>query len=187
MDGHFIRLLSIDPGSVNLGIAILDIHLPYGQVYLRHAHTFHIETHVKNKWSNYEFIFGVNAAKIKAIEDIVCGMAIAWEVHDAVSESPYMGRFPRAFEVLTQCMSAIRLGLSCHYGDRPIFTFDPATVKKAVGVKGTSSDKLAVALALQRLPNLVLGEWNINYLDEHSTDAIAVGYTYVKNVIGGIS
>lgn len=179
---RIIRVMSIDPGSTSLGIAVMDVNCSTGDVVLQHVATFQIEIIVRHKYSNYEYVFGPTAAKLEAISDVVSSMASHWCVDDVVSESPYMGRFPRAFEVLTQCMCFIRKGLARYYGDRPLITFDPATVKKAVGVKGTSSDKTAVATALTQLPQLSLGLFDVAFLDEHSTDAIAVGYTYVKRL-----
>lgn len=179
------RIMSIDPGSTHLGIAITDVDQSNGLMFLRYVSTFNIETIVKYRFSNHEFVFGTNSAKLHAIAELVTNMAEKWDVHDVVSEAPYMGRFPRAFEVLTQCMCFIRMGLASYYGDKPLITFDPATVKKAVGVKGTSNDKTAVAMALTKLPKLNLGLFNVRDLDEHSTDSIAVGYTYISKLFGG--
>lgn len=184
MQARVTRVMSIDPGSTSLGLAILDINCETLEITLVHVYTFHIDLVVKHGFANHEFLYGIHAARLQAIAAVVTNMAFQWTVDDVVSEAPYMGRFPRAFEVLTQCMMSIRTALSCYYGDRPLVTFDPATVKSCVGVKGTSSDKLAVANALLYLPRLNLGSINIALLDEHSTDAIAVGYTYAKRMLG---
>ena len=184
MGPRITRVMSIDPGSTSLGLAVLDIDLSTYAITVVHVYTFNIDLVVKHGYGNYEFLYGIHAARLRAITDIITNMAMQWQVDDVTSEAPYMGRFPRAFEVLTQCMCAIRFGLHSYYGDRPLVTFDPATVKSCVGVKGTSSDKLAVANALLYLPRLNLNNFNITLLDEHSTDAIAVGYTYAKRMLG---
>lgn len=184
MGPRVTRVMSIDPGSTSLGLAILDINCATLEIKLVHVYTFHIDVVVKYGYGNFEFLFGIHAARLAAIRDIITNMAFQWHVDDVTSEAPYMGRFPRAFEVLTQCMCYIRNGLSVYYGDRPLVTFDPATVKSCVGVKGTSSDKLAVANALLYLPRLDITGFDISTLDEHSTDAIAVGYTYAKRMLG---
>lgn len=180
------RVLAIDPGSTNLGMSVLEINHFTNRVKVVHAYTFHIDNIIRHAYSNYEFIYGTSAARLYAIGELVFSMLNAWGIDDVVSESPYMGRFPRAFEVLTYCMATIKNATFRYYGDRPLTIYDPASVKTAVGVKGTSKDKAAVAIALTLQPYLDLNGFDINFLDEHSTDAIAVGCTYAKKLLRGV-
>lgn len=180
------RILAIDPGSTNLGMAILEINHWTNTVKVVHVYTFHIDNVVRHAYSNYEFIYGTSAARLYAIGELVYSMLCAWGIDDTVSEAPYMGRFPRAFEVLTYCMATIKQATNRYYGDKPLTIFDPATVKSAVGVRGNSKDKDAVAQALTRLPYLDMNGFNIAFLDEHSTDSIAVGCTYAKKLLGAV-
>ncbi len=180
------RILSIDPGSTNLGMAVLEVNHFTNEVKVIHVNTFIIDNIVRHAYSNYEFIYGTNAARLHAIGELVYSMCNAWGIDDVASEAPYMGRFPRAFEVLTYCMATIKFALLRYFGDKPIVVYDPATVKVAMGVKGNSGDKQAIAIALTKQPYLNLNGFDVNLLDEHSTDSIAVGCTYAKNLLGGV-
>lgn len=180
------KVLSIDPGSTHLGMAVLEVNHFTNQVKVIHVHTFLIDNVVRHAFSNYEFIYGTSAARLYAIGELVYNMLTVWGIDDVASEAPYMGRFPRAFEVLTYCMATIKAALVRYYGDKPLVIYDPATVKVAMGVRGNSKDKPAVAMALTQQPYLDLNGFDINYLDEHSTDAIAVGCTYAKRLLGGV-
>lgn len=180
------RVLSIDPGSTNLGMAVLEINHFTNHVKVIHVTTFLVDNVVRHAFSNYEFIYGTSAARLYAIGELVYSMCNAWGIDDVASEAPYMGRFPRAFEVLTYCMATIKAALVRYYGDRPLVVYDPASVKVAMGVRGNSSDKQAIAIALTKQPYLDLNGFDINHLDEHSTDSIAVGCKYAKTLLGGV-
>ncbi len=87
-----------------------------------------------------------------------------------------MGRFPNAFGALTEIMLAIRRACWRFDPILPLNVIDPSSVKKFMGVKGTSKDKSAMTRALmakQELANpsgIPLAD-----LDEHSIDALCVG------------
>ncbi|HEX9137653.1 MAG TPA: hypothetical protein VF905_12020, partial [Nitrospirota bacterium] len=54
---------------------------------------------------------------------------------------------------------------------------DPSSIKKAVGVKGTSDDKHAMTEAIKKIPEIMdvlIGD--IDTMDNNAVDAIAVGY-----------
>jgi hypothetical protein len=94
-----------------------------------------------------------------------------------ISESPfYSSRMPSAFGALTEVVCSIRQAVMVYDAWRVLYLIDPPSVKKALGCKG-NGDKVAVKEALLRLPLLCnVIEGGVQALDEHSIDAVGVGY-----------
>lgn len=67
----------------------------------------------------------------------------------------------------------------------PYYMVDPPTVKKAVGAKG-NADKEEVKRQLLLIPEIVEKSLvDLSTLDEHSIDAIAVGYFLLNRYRSG--
>lgn len=98
-----------------------------------------------------------------------------------------MGRFPAAYGALVECVAYIRFALFEYDETMKLNMVDPPTAKVAVGVSGKSKDKLEVMEGVERLVKegrLIIPEgMAINALDEHSTDAIAVGWSHAQLII----
>lgn len=176
------RILSIDPGSTKLGIAIIDVHPTEFTSTVIHATTVDAPTLLRY-YEQCAATHGERVARILAMENAVFKMLRAWEPEMVVSESPFMGRFPQAFAALTECLSSIRRAMQEYRPGRALHEIDPSSVKNAVGVSGKSSDKELMREALPKLADLSFtDEVSLDELDEHAIDAIAVGYARVKQV-----
>lgn len=176
------RIVSIDPGTDTLGTAVLDIDLDQRQVAVAEVYTFH-GSRLQRLFPLVVSVHGERMARLMAHEENLLSFFNYARPHGIVSESPYMGRFPSAFAALTECVSAIRRAVHRYDPLMPLHVVDPSTVKKNVGVKGTSGDKSAMARAIANLPDLKNpSQIPFAELDEHSVDAIAVGY-YQAGVI----
>lgn len=173
--------LSIDPGTSSLGTAINGITHDNKWVILD-AHTTNINLVVRHRYP-YELVdtHSERYFKVKACGEVIYKIASAWGVNGVVSESPYMGRFPQAFAALTECMLSMRNAAYDFNPNRAMFTIDPSTIKKAVGVSGKSGDKNLMRNAVNGL--VIDMGINTDILDEHAIDAIAVGYTYYRSVL----
>lgn len=171
--------LAIDPGTSMLGTSIHAITADDQWVVL-HATTTNIELVVRHTYpSNLVEMHGTRFYRNLVCGAVVLNFANSWMVNDCVSESPYMGRFANAFAALTECMASMRTALYQRDPNRPLFTIDPSTIKKSVGVSGKSGDKELMRAAVQRIAGHMV---NINYLDEHAIDSIAVGYAWYRSV-----
>jgi Holliday junction resolvasome RuvABC endonuclease subunit len=93
------------------------------------------------------------------------------------SESPYFNaRMPTAFSSLVECMSMLRSAVASYNAFYSLYTIDPSSIKKTVGANGIAK-KDAIKVAVSNLPIITKLNTNINILDEHAIDAIAVNYT----------
>jgi hypothetical protein len=98
-----------------------------------------------------------------------------------------MGRFPQAFAALTECLTAIRRAVLRYDDFKPLLLVDPPTAKLAVGVKGKGSVKDDVKQGVLSLRNLLNPDnIDIQNLDEHSIDAIAVAMSRAKFILDNL-
>lgn len=178
-------ILSIDPGTKNLGISVLDLTLHNVSttevgfnLEILDTRTVGIENLVKLKYSALMEERSLRELKVKACYDTILKMVDTWTPAIVISEAPYMGRFPTAFGALVECLQAVREAVMDYDVDLPFVSIDPATVKKMVGVKGNSGDKNAMTKALHKLfpDRLDL----LAHLDEHAIDSLGVGYAWSK-------
>ncbi|MNE02406.1 hypothetical protein D3C80_948800 [compost metagenome] len=92
-----------------------------------------------------------------------------------ICESNYKGRFADAYATLVECVAVIRNVLYRYDPTMPLLMVDPMSAKKAAGVVGKFKDKMDVTRALKKRTDIVWGV-DIDTLDEHSVDAVAIGY-----------
>lgn len=181
-----LRIMGIDPGTDTLGVSVLDVHLHCNTITLSFSNTFK-GTQLARDYRYVSQLHGDKIARLKAHEDNLTRFMMQWCPHEIISEAPYMGRFPAAYAALVECMTAIRNAVMRYDWYLKLFTADPPTVKNSVGVGGKSGDKTLMKEAIQRLfdesvilnPNGI----DIDALDEHSIDSIAVAYVRARHAI----
>lgn len=172
------RILSIDPGTNTLGIAILRIQGP--NTALEYAFTLQ----VGKLFTRYPLIIenhGDKVAKLYTVQQDLLKVMEAWKPTYLVSEGPYMGSFPAAYAALVECLDAVRRAVIAYDETLPLNVIDPARVKKAIGVSGKSGDKTLVRAALATKEAFTLmADITLDKLDEHAIDAVAVGLAFRK-------
>lgn len=170
------RVLSIDPGTDTLGLALLEVNLETKKVVVPHARTFSGDR-MSRRFGEYIEVHGEKAARLYAHEVGLTEIMELWLPHAIICESPFLGRFPQAFAALVECLVSIRRAVYNYDRTITLETVDPPTAKKSVGVVGKGTTKEDVKNALKRLDGRTLVVIpDLDSLDEHSIDAIAVGY-----------
>ncbi len=176
------RIMSIDPGTNTLGVAVLDLCLINYTVDLVFVNTIQ---GMKNARSLVEFeeSFGSRQAKLHTHHRILTDLILKTKPNAIVSEAPYMGRFAQAFEALVQCLIMIQSAIGEYDPWLVLETIDPMSVKKAVGVSKKGSNKDLVRDAVLGLRNLTnSSDKPLPFCDEHSIDAIAVGFWKLQQI-----
>ena len=186
------RVVGIDPGTKLLGVAALDLDLATGEVALAEVRTFDAEQ-LMRAYPHVIQVHGSRMARLMALEETLSGFFNYLQPHAIVSESPYMGRFPQAYAALTECVSGIRRAVYRYDQFLPLLMVDPMTAKLAVGVTSKGRPKVGrgkpgktglvkedVRVGLLQQPILNLSGADLNLIDEHSVDAIAVAYSHVR-------
>lgn len=174
--------LSIDPGTNSLGITINAVDFATKEKKIVHSTTAHIDKLAQMLYGDSLILtHGLRFAKMQACKDVIFKMACEWEIQAVVSESPYMGRFPQAFSALVECIQAMQNAILEYNPLLPFNLIDPATVKKAMGVKGNNGDKNAMRNAVA---TIMPAEFDINMFDEHAIDSMGVGHAfYIANIL----
>lgn len=184
------RILAIDPGTDTMGVVLLDVDLQYLTVKLTYAETFRGDK-MSRRYGDYAETYGDRAAKLYAHEQRLLSFVQAARPHCIISESPYMGRFPTAFQALVECLTMLQRVTYQYDPSLPLETVDPPTAKKAVGAPGKmkrGEDKKApVRMGVLGLNLHNATGKDLSLLDEHSIDAIAVGYSKVLTVLNAMN
>lgn len=195
------RILAIDPGTVTLGMCILDIDFDNFEINVVEAFTVNVMKSLGSK-DQYKEIFGSRTLRLKLLSDAIYKELDQHEPDCIISESCYMGRMVTSFESLTECKVFVREAVIRYDNGMSLQFIDPLTVKYGIGAvvklpKGTKrkkgrkrpDTKLAVRKRLSELDDL---KWNIKipnleYLDEHTVDAVSIGYWKAKKIIDYIT
>nr|DAP96957.1 MAG TPA: RuvC [Caudoviricetes sp.] len=177
----YFRIIGIDPGTVNLGICILDID-PYTYqfqdikaytVIARRLPYFDIQTALTH---------GETTARIHAYQHYLYQLFQDQHPSIVACEEPFYHRLhPGSYKPLVALLTHIQQALYQYNPYLPITLMSPLSVKKAVNAQG-SKDKDAVRQGLLHYQPFSLSESFLNVLDEHAVDACAV-CAYVYNHI----
>lgn len=176
------KVVSIDPGTDNLGFAVMDVTYDNYIIKKTVAKTITASKHV-NEESWISQVHGYRMARIQKLKSILIQNFNSIEPAFIVCESPFFNpRMPGAFQPLAEILFAIKEAVLKHNSWLPLYLIDPSTIKKSVNAPG-NADKVVMKKSVSSLTDINYdGEIKIEDLDEHSIDAIAVGYCHVKNL-----
>lgn len=177
-----IRMVSIDPSSNHVGIAVSEFDKDFNTMMVVDVTTIHLAKLVNRYEKEMMDVFSEKIAKLHILREAITKYLHAWNPCVIVSEGPYMGEFAVAYAALVESISAIRAGIKDYDPSLILNIIDPATVKKGAGVSGKSGDKELMRVAIDLKSDLTLTTPSI-LLDEHAIDAVLVGYCYFKDKI----
>jgi len=171
-----LRIVSLDPGTDTFGAAQIEIDLSNRQVSLAEAHLFR-GSQLQREFVTASRYHGDLFARLLGHEENLLGFLHYAQPHVIVTESPYMGRFATSYGALSKLMNAIHRACWRYDQFATLRTVDPSTVKKYMGVKGTSGDKTLMTRAIMSKTDLLNPSGiDLAELDEHRIDAICIGY-----------
>lgn len=174
------KLLAIDPGVNNCGLAVFNIDYQTNQIMTVDAHTA-ISAKLNDTTSLYEELYSERTVKLHKLTEYLNQVMVDVNPAIVVCESPFYNRLrPMAYGSLLEVLNSVYSTIISHNNNIPFFTVEPLLVKKTVGA-GMQTGKLDVKQAISRIePIMSVLLPNLESLDEHSVDAMAVGYTYIK-------
>ena len=184
---NVIRIVGIDPGTSTLGFSVLDVNLD-----TRLVEVVFVKTLKSTKEVDLDHILTVNhgnrMVKIDFLYNAIYRLLWQFHPHMLIAEAPFMGRFAASYAALVEVRKGI-IQAAADYNPGMFFeTIEPLNVKAAVGVrldKKTRKDKMAVKKAIATIPNLTWANgFSLDPLDEHSVDAIGVGYWKATQILG---
>jgi len=176
------KIISIDPGTDKLGLAVMDVTYENFNISKTVAKTIIASRHVdEDAWISQ--IHGYRMARIQKLKTILVQNFDKIEPAFIVCESPFFNpRRPGAFQPLAEILFAIKEAVLEHNSWLPLNLIDPSTIKKSVNAPG-NADKVVMKKFVSSLTDIGYeGDVKIEDLDEHAIAAIAVGYCQVKNL-----
>lgn len=172
-----LRILSIDPGTNRLGVSFAIAHLGNKTFTVQDAFTIDTDRLVNVVNSDKVDSHGKYNTMTMSVYNLVRELIECYQPDWVICESPYMNsRFPLPYALLTLCVQTIYQSVKDYDVTIGFSLIDPASVKKRIGAKGNSGDKTAVYNALMKAPYLNAKIGLRENIDEHASDAIAIGY-----------
>lgn len=179
---HFkiYKIVGIDPGLNNLGVAIFDLDYSTRSIVKIEAFTLVNDKLIDDTGLDEES-YSERAIKLYKLRNTLHTVMTNIKPCMVACESPFYSSFrPTAYAALVEVIRIIQLAIMDYNNNIPFYTVEPLLVKKNVGA-GMTKGKLDVKNAVMNKPELINVLVNdINTLDEHSIDAIAVGYTFLR-------
>lgn len=174
------RVLAIDPGLNNTGVAIFDVNYYHQEVVSITAFTI-VNDKLKIETGLDLDIHSERVNKLCKLRFAMRSLLNEVQPVCVVSESPFYNRFrPMAYGALLEVLSEFRGAIMDYNPNIGFTTVAPLLVKSTVGA-GAQKGKLDVTAAIKRIPEIAnVCKVDIDKLDEHSIDAIAVGHTFIK-------
>lgn len=182
---NVFKIIGIDPGTTNLGLAVISVDTETLQILETRAQTFNAN-HLVSKDSWNSEIHSDRFDRILSLKVSLMNSFILHQPSIVCVESPFFGRsHPNAFQALTEVLTAIRDVLYEYDPWRELVLVSPSEAKQALLAKGNATkDIMKEKLIL--LSNELKLNVDVNTLDEHSIDAVAIAYyayTQSKNSI----
>lgn len=171
------RMMSLDPGLKNTGVAVFDLDTRSRTILSIDAFLLSNQRLINSAPYDHETV----SERLIMIYKLKTAFRHVLEHYNptvVVSEGPYYNpKSPMAYASLLEIVSMFR-SVAMEYNSNILFhIFQPKEVKKVVG-SGMNTGKLDMRDAVSRRPELMVPLMqNLNELDEHSIDAIAVGRT----------
>lgn len=176
------KVIGIDPGSETLGVGIMSFDTVSQAILRTDAFTVFGSKLGGNEWLG--FLHGDRFQRIAQLSQNLTHL-FRQEVPLAIAvESPFFNHLrPQAYGVLMEVMAAIRQAVWDYDPWHELYLIDPSSVKKAAGVLGNANkDTMREAIRILS-PQLHL-TCDVDLLDEHSIDAVAVAYCRYKRLFG---
>ena len=183
-DYGIVNMVSIDPGSNTCGMAVYELDTSTRTINSIMAFTIHVEKLNDNSGLHLDLATD-RFVKILKLCNVIKNIIESTNARIVVSEAPFFNKLmPMAYGSLLEIVSSINRTVH-ETGNEIIFTsYAPQQVKmslSAAGIKG----KDVIKEKLMEVPEVyskIVGDYDL--LDEHSIDAIAVGYTFLVQRCG---
>ncbi len=167
------KILSIDPGTQTLGYAVLEINIDTLEVVECFAWTVD-STRLDLYNEGTALTYSEKFARIISHKTNFKNVLDFYQPLIVVSETPFFSIMrPSAAGPLYELFATLEQTVYEWDKEKPLYKAEPRSVKKFVNAVD-HKDKNAVKNALKKIDELKSA--NLDFLDSHSIDAIAVGY-----------
>lgn len=175
------RIVSLDPGSQHLGVAVMEDYLDGTNKVVDSAWTVHLKD-TNPHYSALVDLHGSRVVRLMIMFDAVLDVLRTVRPHAVIVESNYLGRFATSFAALVECVAVVRNATYQYDKFLPLYQVDPSSAKVNVGmkrIKGTTKDDVKIAVKARQD---ISWQCDLEELDEHAIDAVAIGYYCLTNI-----
>lgn len=174
------RIMSIDPGLNNCGVASYEMEYGTNRVLSIDAFTLVIDK-VRDISGLDDETFSERVIKLYKLKEALKQVFQIYNPSQVVCESPFFNRFrPTAYSALVEVLNVIRSSVIEYNMNIHFSTIEPLLIKKIVGA-GMMKGKLDVKDAVSKnefiMARLIK---HLDTLDEHAIDAIAIGFSFLN-------
>jgi len=177
------RILGIDPGLTYTGIAIYTLN-NYSE--LKSVEAFTIQPSLRDTSVLLDSeIVGDRYIRLMSLLRLMREVTCKYNPSVVACEGPFYSSFrPTAYASLVETINYIKQGIYGINPYTPTEIIQPLLIKKTIGA-GMQKGKIDVAKAVSMNETIMKAlTMNLDTLDEHSIDAIAIAYTYL--VLSGV-
>jgi Holliday junction resolvasome RuvABC endonuclease subunit len=173
-------MIGIDPGVNNCGIAVFDVLYNGNVIQSVDAFTL-VNSKLVDKTQLYEDLYSDHTVKFHKLMRSISEIISVVKPELVACETPFYSSFrPKAYASLLEVYNGIHAVIIDHNNNTPFIGVEPLLVKKTIGA-GMTTGKLDVKEAVRRNTEIMSALTNdLDKLDEHSIDSMAVGYTALK-------
>lgn len=182
-----VKFIGIDPGTKFPGLAIIFYDLSERKiVYVR---SICLDLVKMSRTSIYRETQTERFLQLKAFCQYLHLFLRLERPIKVASEHPYINpRMPGAVIPLAECLYEIETTVYQYNPYMGLEKIDPSSIKKSVGVSGTSGDKHAMTEAIKKIPEIMnVLEGDIDTMNNNAVDAIAVAYCSLKRELESIT
>lgn len=180
------RIVSIDPGTETMGVALLGLHpITLEQSFIE---AFTMRGSVLNYyWGNVMHDGDGRDSRLLALEDQLVNYFNRVQPHMVVYEDNYLGASPQSFKALIEACMCIRHAIWRYNPYLASYTVKPNQAKSIVNAipkRGMSQEerKELVRQGLMVYQPLRVPPLTLATLDEHSVDSVAIGAYALQEV-----
>lgn len=176
-DGHgIVKFIGIDPGTNTPGVGIIHYDTVEKRIVKVSAQCLKLERMIRR--SPHLSHQAERFLKLMALEKFLTTMFRKERPLGVGCESPFINqKRPGAVIPLAECMLVVERAVYCYDPHTKLEKIDPSTIKKTVGVKGTSSDKHDMTEAMLKIPEIAdVFSGDLKSMDNNAVDGVAVAY-----------
>lgn len=169
-----LRVIATDPSTSHMGVCLIDVNIkedkPFDLVYVNTIHGDRVNFNVPYAFDDNGKVQSRIYGLVRAYKQIID----IFQPDFAICEDNYLGVDASAYKRLIEVVSQLKLA-ALEQANLSLHFVLPNLAKAIVGANFKGTKKEDVTKGILNYPDLNVGDVDINSLDDHSTDAIAIG------------
>lgn len=178
-----MRVIGIDPSTSHMGISILELNIltqePFKLIYANTLHGDKVNFNIPNQFDDD----GKVQSRILGLTRAYTELLDIYNPDISICEDNYLGADPSAFKRLIEVVTMLKLATSQHNTPIAMHYVLPNLAKAVVKANFRGTKKEDVAKGILEYANLDINGFDVSRLDEHGTDAIAIGLYMCEKII----